>query len=175
LRTKAPERVDTYQAFWEAYESKLSDTELTRVRERVERAIEQSTQLSAQVEAQPLVVCRLRDTGRVDCISLATLLSYFDADMTVTIVEDIDKLYQVLDLDHRDEILIGCGPGIWGAAGLEDFDAVDETQFFDELTGGTGNLFQAMCLKFAAAIAAASPSLSGPGGFSGITGFDPLA
>jgi len=99
------------------------------------------------VDNSARVICRARDTGRVDCVSLASLLALYDTDMGNLILEDIARLYEVLEWDRLQEILIACGPGIWGAADLEDFGSSDLSEFAEQLVTQPPDSILHICLE----------------------------
>lgn len=93
--------------------------------------------------------------------------------MQILILEDIQRLYEIFDLDMEQGLLLGCAPGVWGAehtsvlggGSLPEMSVIDESVAADLAN---------RCAELNTAVGNMSPSPGGATGFSGVTGFDPM-
>lgn len=167
-------RASDYEIFLESYQAQLEPVQLTSTEARVNEAIALTPQMLANRELHTEVICEVRDIGRVDCISLASLLAIYDAEMGELILSDISRLYEVFEFDPTYELLFACGPGLWGAADLTQFGSPDIAGLPELVVAEAANQMMDMCGKFGASMGDGASSLANAGGFSGVTGFDPL-
>jgi hypothetical protein len=122
--------------------------------------------------AKTQYVCKVRDTGRIDCVSLAVLLSNYNTQTANTIIRDINRIHEVYELDFSRALLFECGPGKWTNMAVSEPDLANFSGFLED------SGFESMmnnCSKYDDFLTNdRAESLMASGGFSGITGFDPL-
>lgn len=138
---------------------------------RVYNAIEDTPQIVFEKGVNTKVICKVKDTGQVNCILLESLLAYFDADMGNIILNDIDRLYEVLELDYSKDLLFSCGPGVWGGTSLTEFGISDPSEISNMLIGEEANKLIEICIGLGRG-STSGEGTSAEGGFSGITGID---
>lgn len=144
---------------------------------RVETALRTGAQTFRR-RSRTQVVCALRDLGAVDCSPLAAILAHHDNRFATLILRDIDRIHEVDSIDERMEVLIGCGPGLWGAIDLASVDAaaasaVSALAAARSAVQGADRL-RKVCEQLASGGAAPSRPDPTAAGFSGLTGFDRL-
>jgi hypothetical protein len=121
----------------------------------------------------PKLVCKVTPTGNIVCAKLEVLLAYYDSDIAVAIVNDINYLNTQLGPFEDTGFLFKCPTGDWGSTENEDSD---ETQISDE----ESDAMKSFCALKQAELAGGISDRFGEDvgsllpGLSGITGFDPL-
>ena len=124
--------------------------------------------------ALPDLLCDIKDTGRVDCVTLGLLIATYDSEIQEVILSDIGRLFDVFDIARESEILMACRPGTWGGAMLADLGIAEIAELPASLDGDFVQAMGEMCLDIEGGIGSQSDAIGSAGGFSGITGFDPF-
>ena len=123
-------------------------------------------------QAKTQYICKVRDTGRIDCVSKDSLLATYNNEMDKLILSDIDRVHEVYELDFNKALLFECGPGKWGNLAVPDAGLSNFSDFLADQ--GAENIMD-NCSKYGNFLTNdKASSLMGSGGFSGITGIDPF-
>ena len=146
--------------------------EKTRTQAKFEQSLVDPSRIFIGIRSKTQYVCKLRDTAKIECASLAVILSEYPNETGNLILSDIDKLHEVLEMDYSNPILFACGPGVWGnmgvpGSGLSDFGAYMEESGFDSILN--------KCKQITDSLSTGDTQPDpGGGGFSGVSGFDTL-
>jgi len=122
-------------------------------------------------------ICKLRDNGRVHCMSLASLLSFYKTKMDRAILSDIRLLYYTHEhLSDKQNTLIFCGNGIWGSANTTS----SQENVEEHLSENDESILTNLCKNMGRIDDVSNRIRTGgiKGGFigiSGISGFDPFS
>ena len=126
------------------------------------------------------ILCKVNDFGQLRCANVDSIVSFYNTVMGDAIVGDINQLYKVLRLYQDEDVLIDCGFGVWDTANSDiSGDTADSGRTVPSINDYSGvfsedkkNDIVSKC--FALIQAASSRTLTTAGGFSGISGIDPL-
>jgi hypothetical protein len=142
--------------------------------ERYQRAVAALPAVVNKRSNRVSVICKVLHGGRVACLRLSTILAYYDSELNEALLSDIDRLLDVYGIDPRAEILMACGPGVWGGATLGEFAATSPADFLSNLQTDLSTSQETLdkCGLIQAATGNGGGQ-TGAGGFSGMTGFDP--
>ena len=122
--------------------------------------------------AKTQFICKVRDTERIDCVSLDSLSATYDNEMIKLILSDIDRVHIVYDLDFDKAVMFECGPGKWANLAVSNSDLSDFSNF---LSGAGSESMLSNCSKYNDLLTDDSAeNLTSSGGFSGMTGIDPF-
>jgi hypothetical protein len=125
------------------------------------------------------IVCKRNLNGSVKCVTVEALLAFYDTEMESAIIHDINHIYDTVQINPNDQVLVGCGAGA--------FTGTDLSNILSELTSGatsTGAVshvgfvtsegsskINTICQQIAASSNSYGQNLSGS---SGLTGIDSL-
>ncbi len=120
------------------------------------------------------VICKEKDNGQFVCARLSTLIAYYDAEMNELLAQDINRLTEIYEISEKADILMSCGPGVWGGATLSEFQVAKAMELLNNLQTDISINQRAInkCAQIESAMGSAGGQASS-GGFSGMTGFDP--
>jgi hypothetical protein len=143
---------------------------------RIKHSLGGLAELLAGQESSVLVICELHDTASITCAELSVIVANRQNDDAELVLSDIERLQEIFDLPIGDEILFGCGPGMWSSMGLPDFvieaDNAGLSGFMAE--SGYGQILS-KCSQLADSMTSSrAEDLLNAGGSSGITGLDTL-
>lgn len=117
-------------------------------------------------------LCKVRDIGQVDCVSLSAILAVYDNEFGKQILNDIDRLTQAWQLRSSERIIAECKPGLWVGVALTEPQLSNVEQYIAD-SGGVS--IMNACTKVVGSLGPdRGRELAGAGGFSGITGIDSL-
>lgn len=122
-------------------------------------------------DTQIEMICRVTDTGRVDCVALASLLATYDQYMDEAILSDIETLINLYGLDRAKDTLLSCGRA-WGAYDKKELlGAAHGAEGSATITAESRDRMLELCQELSSGGSGGQGGLGG-GGFSGITGLD---
>ncbi len=120
--------------------------------------------------------CIVRNSGAVHCTKVSALLAFYTAPMAEAILRDLGLLYARLGFDPADNTAFSCDDGFWGSTKATGESGGGSSTGFD-LTSVFAQAdldkMVAVCRTWLLSGGGAPGRVPG-GGFSGITGIDPL-
>lgn len=136
---------------------------------RVYKAIALTPETIAEKKTNTKIICKVGEIGSVACAKIASLIAFYDADTSSTIIRDLNRLYEVFQLQTDEQVAVGCGDGVWGSYQTSsDVDASAVSAFVSE----HADKIAEACLKVSERVRDRGRSLAKARGFSGITGID---
>jgi hypothetical protein len=121
---------------------------------------------------QTHLICKGRDDGRITCVSLASLLAFYDHHMVEQILADINRLRGASGLRDTDNVLVGCSNSAWTSLTTTKLSSTATAS--TNLTEEDDKAIFSAC-NTAGSAGGRSGSLATGSGFSGVTGINPMA
>lgn len=146
---------------------------------RLYSAVKRTARLVSNHRVATRYLCKVRDTQRIDCVSLASLLAFYNDAIDQAALADIWLLHQVVrELDPSKDALIGCGYGSWTKADVDETGAdfahwsQESPQSTNPFSDQTSEAVLARCQQLVQQSRGRLPG--SVQGFSGLTGIDPF-